>query len=107
MFIVSSEANELIQYKNLLIDSKAHRVFLGRDEIKFSKKEFLLLSFLILNKGIVLSKSQIFDVVWGYCETQMTTNTVEVHIASLRRKLEKQQNKKFIHTIHGIGYVLR
>lgn len=73
--------------------------------IKLSKKEYDLLEFLILNKGRIFNRNTLLEYVWHY-STDILTNTVDVHMARLRRKIDLGYEKKLIHTVFGIGYRL-
>ncbi|MBI5413326.1 response regulator transcription factor [Candidatus Peregrinibacteria bacterium] len=72
--------------------------------VALRNKEFALLDFLINNKGRVLTRNSIFENVWDR-NANIASNTVDVHINRLRRKLETPSNGKLIHTIHCIGYM--
>jgi len=91
---------------DLRIDLLARRVFRGEKEISLTQKEFLLLEYLLRNKGRVLSRTQIIENIWGY-DFEPGTNIVDVHIRSLREKLDTGFNKKLIHTVRGAGYILK
>ncbi len=69
------------------------------------RKEYQLLEFLLRNKNRVLNRHTILEYIWDY-DTRAITNTLDVHIASLRRKIEKYGQKKTIKTVHGSGYKL-
>ena len=69
-----------------------------------SAMEFKLLQFLVEKRGIVHSRDELLDAVWGY-DAMPTTRTVDVHIAWLRQKLEPNPKRpQYIHTVHGMGY---
>ena len=76
------------------------------NSIELTKTEFDLLKYLIENKNIVLTRNKIIDTVWGY-EYMGDTNVVDVYIRYLRSKIDDKFNKKFIHTVRGVGYVLK
>ncbi len=71
-----------------------------------SAKEFDILEYLIINKGIVLSREKIENHVWNF-DYSGGTNVVDVYIRYLRKKIDDPFEKKLIHTIRGAGYVLR
>ncbi len=77
---------------------------LGR-RIPLRRKEYDLLEFLARNRERILNRLTILEYVWNY-NTQTATNTLEVHMAALRRKIDKGFGKKLIHTFHGLGYML-
>ena len=83
--------------KSLIINDK---------EISLTKKEYELLEFLIRNKGIVVSREQIFDNVWGI-NSNSQMRMVDIQISHLRDKIEKDtKNPQIIKTVHGFGYIL-
>ena len=83
--------------KSLVMDGK---------EISLTKKEYELLEFLIRNKGIVVSREQIFDNVWGI-NSNSQMRMVDIQISHLRDKIEKDtKDPQIIKTVHGFGYIL-
>jgi len=99
----SNSSLKLADLELNLDSKKAHR---GGAEIALTQKEFLLLQYLMLNKGRVLSKAQIAEKVWNL-DFETGTNTVEVYINFLRKKIDKDFEKKLIHTQVGMGYVMK
>ena len=91
---------------DLRIDLLARRVYRGKREIILTQKEFSLLEYLLRNKGRVLSRTQIIENVWGYDFTP-GTNIVDVHIKSLREKVDAGFERKLIHTVRGTGYIMK
>ncbi|HEX5367182.1 MAG TPA: response regulator transcription factor [Acidimicrobiales bacterium] len=89
---------------DLELDEDSHEVWHGGREVQLSPTEFNLLRYLMLNAGRVLSKAQILDHVWSY-DFDGDANIVESYISYLRRKLD--DGEPLIHTVRGIGYVLR
>ncbi|MFJ8019430.1 response regulator transcription factor [Streptomyces sp. NPDC096311] len=87
------------------LDPDGHQVTRGRRPVRLSPTEFRLLHFLLLNVGRVLSKTQILDDVWNY-DFGGDPSIVDTYISYLRRKLDTTE-PKLIHTVHGVGYVLR
>ncbi len=94
---------------------KAGRLTLDRDkyEVRFddtlitlTKKEFELLSYLMINKNIVLSREQIVESVWGY-EYEAETNVTDVYIRYLRSKIDEVYGTNYIRTVRGVGYQFR
>ncbi|HEX6417203.1 MAG TPA: response regulator transcription factor [Acidimicrobiales bacterium] len=90
---------------DLALDEESHAVWRGDREIQLSPTEFNLLRYLMLNSGRVLSKAQILDHVWSY-DFDGDPNIVESYISYLRRKLD-DRGDRLIHTVRGVGYVLR
>jgi DNA-binding response OmpR family regulator len=95
----------VLEVGDLVIDTTQKTVKRGSREILLTPREFSLLEALAQNTGAVLSKEDIAQKVW---EDEFTSsNTVEVHIKNLRRKLEEEGESKMIQTLHGMGYSLR
>lgn len=91
---------------NLRMDPLKHQVMRNNEEIELTKKEYDLLEYLLFNKEIVLSRDQILENVWGY-DYFGDTNVVDVYIRYLRSKLEAPDSTRMIHTVRGVGYILR
>ncbi len=91
---------------DLRMDLLSRRVFRGEQEIVLTQKGFAILEYFLRNKGRVLSRTQIIENIWGY-NFDPNTNVVDVHIKFLREKIDKDFNKKLIHTVRGSGYVLK
>jgi two-component system OmpR family response regulator len=104
----------VLQCADLVLDDDAHRVTRGSAEVSLSPTEYNLLRFLLTNKGRVMSKAQILDHVWQY-DFGGEGGVVETYIGYLRKKLDQPQgdppatpgSPRLIHTIRGVGYVLR
>ena len=92
--------------RDLYIYPDRHEVRIGADYIDLTKKEFDLLLYLAKNKNRVLTREQILEEVWGYGYVG-NTNIVDVYVRYLRSKIDEKFNKKYIHTVRGIGYVVR
>ncbi|MBB5913059.1 two-component system response regulator PrrA [Nocardia transvalensis] len=88
------------------IDVAGYRALLHGDEIELTKREFELLSTLARNAGVVLSRERLLELVWGY-DFAADTNVVDVFVGYLRRKLEAGGTPRLLHTIRGVGFVLR
>jgi len=86
-----------------LISRKVER---GGREIELQPKEFSLLEYLLRNKGRVLSKTLIMEKIWQY-DFDPQTNIVDVLVSRLRSKIDKDFDKKLLHTVRGVGYVIR
>ena len=91
---------------DLTLNPDTHEVTRGERSIELTQREFELLEYLMRNERIVISRQRLLDEVWGY-EPFSTTNTIEVFISNLRRKLEGEGEPRLLHTIRGAGYVLR
>jgi two-component system OmpR family response regulator len=90
---------------DLELDEDSHQVWRGDREVQLSPTEFNLLRYLMVNAGRVLSKAQILDHVWSY-DFDGEANIVESYVSYLRRKLDDGA-EPLIHTVRGVGYVLR
>ncbi|MBP5159337.1 MAG: response regulator transcription factor [Lachnospiraceae bacterium] len=91
---------------DLELDEGAHTVFRGGEEIRLSAKEFSLLEYMMRNKGVVLTREMIENNLWNF-DYEGGTNVVDVYIGYLRKKLDKDREKKLIHTVWGTGWVLK
>lgn len=100
------KSSEIISIADLEIDRKAKTVKRGQDAILLTAKEFNLLYYLAKNTGSVLSREKILDNVWNI-NFDMNTNVVDVYINYLRNKIDKPYTTKLIHTLKGLGYVLK
>lgn len=97
---------EIITIEDLEIDRLAKTVKRGNDTIVLTAKEFKLLYYLAKNSGMILSREKILDNVWNI-NFDMNTNVVDVYINYLRKKIDKPYSTKLIHTIKGLGYVIK
>src|SRR6201997_114110 len=91
---------------DLLLNVDTHEVTRGERAIELTQREFELLEYLMRNERIGISRQRLLDEVWGY-DPFSTTNTIEVFVSNLRRKLEAGGEARLLHTIRGAGYVLR
>ena len=85
---------------------KKHTAFRGKQDLSLTAKEFEILEYLLRNTGSVLSRQQIQDHVWDF-SYEGASNMIDVYINSLRKKLDNTSSAKLIHTIRGVGYVLK
>lgn len=97
--------SDVIATKKVQMDLTAHRVLICGKEIDLKKKEYSLLEYFLRNKNKILTRMQILTHVWDK-NVDTLTNTVDVHVASLRKKLKKCDSE-LITTIHGVGYMLK
>jgi two-component system, OmpR family, response regulator MprA len=91
---------------DLALNPDTHEVARGGREIELTQREFELLEYLMRNERIVVPRQRLLEEVWGY-DPFATTNTIEVFVSNLRRKLEAGGEARLLHTIRGAGYVLR
>lgn len=102
----SQEGADKLRFADLELDPVAHEVRRGDRPIQLTRTEFLLLELLLLHPRQVLTRSVIFDRVWGY-DFGPSSNSLEVYIGYLRRKTESDGEPRLIHTVRGVGYVLK
>jgi DNA-binding response OmpR family regulator len=96
-------AGETLTFADLILNTKAHTVYRAKREVHLTPKEFMLLEYLLRNKGAALPRSMILEHVWNM-DTDPFSNTIESHILSLRRKIDPDGKKSIIHTVPGVGY---
>ena len=101
-----TEKIDTIVIGDLEINGRAKSVKRGADSIILTAKEFKLLYYLAKNMGRIVSRDQILDNVWDI-NFDMNTNVVDVYITYLRRKIDKPYSSKLIHTMKGLGYVIK
>jgi len=92
-----------LTFADLILNTKAHTVYRAKKEIHLTPKEFMLLEYLLRNKGAVTTRSMILEHVWNM-DTDPFSNTIESHILSLRRKLDGNYKGSLIQTVPGVGY---
>src|ERR1700761_3540524 len=97
---------EVLRFADMVLDPIAHEVHRGDRLVELSKTEFLLLELFMKHPRQVLTRSAIFENVWGY-DFGPTSNALGVYIGYLRRKTEEGGEPRLLHTVRGIGYVLR
>ena len=95
-----------LKVADLTLDLHSRKVFRGETEIFLQPLEFSLLEYLMRNRGQVVSKTMIMEHVWDY-NFNPQTNVVEARICYLRDKIDKDFDTKLIHTVRGVGYVLK
>ncbi len=91
---------------DLALNPDTHEVSRGERDVELTQREFELLEYLMRNERIVVPRQRLLEEVWGY-DPFATTNTIEVFVSNLRRKLEAGGESRLLHTIRGAGYVLR
>jgi two-component system response regulator MprA len=99
-------SGEVLRYNDLELDPIAHEVRRGERLVELSKTEFLLLELFLRHPRQVLTRSTIFENVWGY-DFGPTSNALGVYMGYLRRKTEAGGESRLLHTVRGVGYVLR
>ncbi len=91
---------------DLSLNPDTHEVKRSERDVELTQREFELLEYLMRNERIVVPRQRLLEEVWGY-DPFATTNTIEVFVSNLRRKLEAGGEPRLLHTIRGAGYVLR
>lgn len=104
--MASADGGEVLSVRNLSMYPVRHEVMVGDVPVELTKKEYDLLEYMLRNKRIVLSRDRILSNVWGY-EYVGDTNVVDVYIRYLRQKLDDRFGEKYIHTMRGVGYVIK
>ncbi|MCZ4519711.1 response regulator transcription factor [Rhodococcus ruber] len=104
--IDSGVPNSAVAIGSLVVDIPGYRVHRGGVDIDLTKREFELLAILARNKGVVLTRERLLELVWGY-DFVADTNVVDVFVGYLRRKLESDGSPRILHTVRGVGFVVR
>ncbi|NFN87330.1 response regulator transcription factor [Clostridium sporogenes] len=97
--------SNILEFKDLEINMKTKKVSINGKEIELNEKLYNLLEYLVINKGVVLFKEQIFDNICGY-DSDASTEIIEVYISRLRKKLSDFGYDKYIITKRGMGYLI-
>src|SRR5512145_334403 len=97
---------EILRFADLTLDTGTHRAYRGEKPIDLTAKEYELLELFMRNPRQVLTRDVIFDRVWGY-DFGGESNIIEVYVRYLRQKTETDGIARLIHTVRGVGYVLR
>jgi two-component system, OmpR family, response regulator MprA len=98
--------DELLRFEELELDPRAHEARRGDRPLELTRTEFLLLELLMSHPRQVLTRSTIFEHVWGY-DFGPTSNALGVYMGYLRRKTEADGEPRLLHTVRGVGYILR
>jgi two-component system, OmpR family, response regulator MprA len=101
-----AEEREVVRFDDLELDPHAHEVRRGRRLVELTRTEYLLLELFMHHPRQVLTRSQIFENVWGY-DFGPASNSLDVYVGYLRRKTEAAGEPRLLHTVRGVGYVLR
>jgi two-component system, OmpR family, response regulator MprA len=102
----SDGSGERLEFADLVLDPGTREVTRGGERIELTRTEFSLLELFLLNPRQVLTRSLIFERVWGY-DFGFASNSLDVYIGYLRRKTEAGGRPRLIHTVRGVGYALR
>jgi DNA-binding response OmpR family regulator len=101
-----SSEGDVIRVGDLIIDPSQRMVTRAGRDVTLTRREFELLEELARHRNVVLSRQQLLETVWGY-DFEVEGNVVDVFIGYLRRKLEADGEERMIHTVRGVGFVLR
>ena len=102
----AAESSEVLRYADVELDLAGRTAHRGARSFELTRTEFALLELFLRHPGRVLSRSAIFNAVWEY-DFGPSSNTLEVYVGYVRRKLELDGEPRLLHTMRGIGYVLR
>ncbi len=97
---------EVLRFADLMLDTGTRQAFRGERAIELTAKEYELLELFMRNPRQVLTRDIIFDRVWGY-DFGGESNIIEVYVRYLRQKTEQSNEQRLLHTVRGVGYVLR
>ncbi|HEX3511363.1 MAG TPA: response regulator transcription factor [Solirubrobacteraceae bacterium] len=100
------EPEHLLEFDELRMDVRAHEAWRGGRQLSLTRTEFLLLEMFLRHPRKVLTRSAIFEHVWGY-DFGSSSNSLGVYMGYLRRKTEVDNEPRLLHTVRGVGYVLR
>jgi two-component system response regulator MprA len=102
----ADEAGRRLVFADLTLDEQTHEVWRGERLLRLTRTEFAILEVFLRHPRQVLSRSVLFQQVWGY-DFGETSNSVHVYMGYLRRKLEAEGEPRLLHTVRGVGFVLR
>jgi two-component system response regulator MprA len=102
----SVDGGEVLRFEDLMVNLRTREVRRGSRELDLTKIEFDLLELFLRNTGSVLPRSLIMEHVWGF-DYGATSNSLNVYVGYLRRKTEAGGERRLIHTVRGVGYVMR
>jgi two-component system response regulator MprA len=103
---VAAPSEDVLKFSDVILELQTMEVRRGQRELQLTRTEFRLLELFMRNPRVVLTRSRIFEEVWGY-DFGASSNALEVYVSYLRRKLEAEGEPRLIHTVRGVGYTLR
>jgi len=104
--VSDNTSNETQSACGVTLDAKRHLVTVNNTPVELTKREFDLLHYMLINKGVVVTRDMLMENVWDY-DFDGGTNAVDVYIRFLRTKIDEAFDIKLIHTVRGVGYVIR
>lgn len=102
----SAEDQKVVYFKDITVEKESRIVKRGDDIIDLTKREYELLLTLMENVNVVLARDVLLTKVWGY-DSSAETNVVDVYVRYLRNKIDRPDQKSYIQTVRGTGYVMR
>ncbi len=99
-------STEVLTVGDLVLDSRSRTATRGAREMNLTKTEFELLEILMMNVGVVLERDVLYDRIWGF-NFETGSRSLDVYIGYLRRKTEENGEPRVLHTVRGVGYVVR
>ena len=102
----NNAGTEILHANGVTLDRKRHTVTVRNTPVELTKREFDLLHYMLINKGVVVTRDMLMENVWDY-DFDGGTNAVDVYIRFLRTKIDETYDIKLIHTVRGVGYVIR
>jgi len=102
----SEPASDSLTCGSVSLDTSAHTVTVGGAAVELTKREFDLLEYMMRRKGSVITRDKLLEDVWGF-DFDGGTNAVDVYVRFIRTKIDEKFNIKLIHTVRGVGYVVR
>ena len=101
-----TEARTTLEIADLTLDLVSHKVKRENEEIELTGKEYSLLEYFLRNQGKVLTRTMIAEHVWDY-NFDTFTNVIDVYVNHLRKKIDKNYSQKLLHTLRGVGYIMK
>jgi heavy metal response regulator len=101
-----AETKTVLQVDGLTLDLVSHKVNRNGEEIELTGKEYSLLEYFMRNQGKVLTRTMIAEHVWDY-NFDTFTNVIDVYVNHLRKKIDKSYPDKLLHTLRGVGYIMK
>ncbi|MEI6791796.1 MAG: response regulator transcription factor [Actinomycetes bacterium] len=98
--------NASIVFDDIVLNPDSYELLRGERRVDLTQREFELMEYMMRNQKVVISRQQLLEDVWGY-DPFADTNTIEVFVSNIRRKLEADGEPRVLHTVRGVGYVLR
>ena len=101
-----AESKTILEIADLTLNLVSHKVKMGNEEIELTGKEYSLLEYFMRNQEKVLTRTMIAEHVWDY-NFDTFTNVIDVYVNHLRKKIDKNFSAKLLHTLRGVGYVMK